>query len=94
MSNGATVIHKPPSNTALRAVIIVQGALTLWLAFVFLPLGIIAMLVNAVLAFSSQGVIRRLFAGFAIAAGIICAVVGLGLIAVSPAGMTELVQVR
>lgn len=60
----------------------------------FLPLGVLAMLVNAVLAFSSQGVIRRLFAGFAIAAAIIYAVAGLGLMALSPAGMTELVQVR
>lgn len=43
----------------LRAVLIVQGVLTVWLAFAFFPLGIFAMLANAVLAFTSRGANRR-----------------------------------
>lgn len=94
MSNATAVMQKPQSSTVLRAVIIAQGVLTVWLAFAFLPLGIVAMLANAVLAFTSHGTNRRLFAGFAIAAAVVCAGVGLGLMAVSPSGMTEVVQIR
>lgn len=83
MSNAAAVVHAPGSSGLLRAMIIAQGILTVWLSFAILPLGVVGMLTNAVLAFGSHGENRRLFAGFAIAAAIVIACLVLFLLPVS-----------
>ena len=82
-STTATVAHHPEAGGLVRALIIAQGILTVWLSFAILPLGVVGMLTNAVLAFGSHGENRRLFAGFAIAAAIVIACLFLFLLPVS-----------
>ena len=54
MSHVAAVAQRLQSSAVLHAVIFAQGMLTVWLAFAFLPLGVVATLVNTVLAFTSH----------------------------------------
>lgn len=90
MTIAATVpVQESESGSFRRVVIIAQGILTVWLALAILPLGVVAMLVNAVLAFASRGTDRRLFAGFALAAAVIMAFMVLFLMPASVAQVTE-----
>ncbi|MFJ3313667.1 hypothetical protein ACIPJU_12840 [Micrococcus endophyticus] len=87
MSSTTAAMVKPiEDNGLVRALIMTQGVVTVLMAFAFLPLGVAGMLVNAALAFGSHGENRRLFAGFAIAAAVACACVGLFLL---PAGASS-----
>ncbi|WEG07844.1 hypothetical protein PU630_11385 [Microbacterium horticulturae] len=72
--------------------IVVQGALTVGLTMAFLPVGVVAVLVNAILAFVSHGINRKLFATFAIIGGALALAIGLGLMAASSSGITQVVQ--
>ena len=81
------------SRTALivRALIVLQGVVTVGMTVAFLPLGMVGVLVNGVLACASHGVDRRLFAGFAIAGAVVALAVGAGLLAVVPSGAAHVV---
>lgn len=95
MSNVTAQGEIATSRTTLvtRVLIIAQGLLTVGMTMVFLPVGVAAVIANAVLAFVAHGVNRRLLAGFAIAGAIVALIVGLGFLAVAPSGMTQVVQV-
>ena len=84
MSTSLTETHSIDSSRSSEVVIlllVIQGVLTLWLSFAILPLGVVGMLANAVLAFAFHGLKRRLCAGFALAAGVIIAGMGLFVLA-------------
>lgn len=73
----------------IRVLIVVQGVITVGLTMVYLPVGLVAVVLNAALAFTSRGVKRKLFAGFAIAGAVVGLAIGLGLMAASGSGTTQ-----
>jgi hypothetical protein len=66
-----------------RALIVVQGAITLFACFFVFPLGAALVIANGAMAIATRGLNRKLFTAFAIAGAVICILMALFLPAVS-----------
>ena len=74
-SSPTTRSHSETHQFVTRALIVVQGVVTLLTCLIALPFGAVLVVVNGVLAIIARGTNRRLFAGFAIAGAVICFVI-------------------
>jgi hypothetical protein len=63
--------HSDKSLVVIRALIVMQGVVTLLICLIALPLGAVLVVVNGVLAIIARGTHRKLFAGFAIGGAVL-----------------------
>jgi len=66
-----------------RVLIVAQGAITLFACFLVFPLGAALVIANGAMAIATRGRNRKLFAGFAIAGGVVCILLALFLLPAS-----------
>ncbi len=83
---GGTNANHAEDRPWITWLIVFQGIVTLLLVFASFPVGVMAVIANAVLAFATRGLHRRLFAGFAVIGGVLCLFVAMTLLTVSFSG--------
>lgn len=85
-TSSASSARSATNQVVKRALIIVQGVVTLFVCLIAFPFGAILAITNGILAFGASGTNRRLLAGFAIMGVLICLVIWLFLTPASVSG--------